>query len=163
MWGAKELDREETNFFNTTFKGDIVWDGDFTKKFHEVDNQNFALETCRKLKEETKYVFINTEKVKWCGKPEEEVDNTITCWAMDFKIFVTSNPLRKVISAPGDPVKTEIVPGSNVFPIADKLIFYKQLVKWITSTEEGTSQFGSSFGVKFSSLIKNPKFESKYQ
>lgn len=169
MWGAKELDRAETSFFNTTFKGDVVWDAEFTKNFHEVENQAFALSTCLKIKE-TKEVFVNIKKEQWCPKdpslplPAKVVsDETISCWAIDFKEFIESNPLKVVTSAVGDPVTTEDVIGSNVFPMTDKLMFYKQLVKWITTTEKGRKQFGSDFGINFSSLIKNPAFVSNYK
>ena len=49
MWGAKELDRSETNFFNVTFKGQIVWDKDFSTNFHEVKSQQLILDVCNEL------------------------------------------------------------------------------------------------------------------
>lgn len=63
MWGAKELDRTETNFFNITFKGNVTWDENFTKNFHEPKNQAYALKICKELKSDTKHVFLNTKTV----------------------------------------------------------------------------------------------------
>ena len=170
IWGASELDRTETNFFNTTFKGDIVWDEDFSKNFHKTENQAFALATCKTLREDTKHVYLNVQNVQYCN-PDFSlplpapvvVDSTISCWAMDFEEFITNNPLTTVTSAEGiTPVTTEPVVGSNVFPITDKLMFYKQLINWISKDKKGIKQFGSDFGIKFTSLIKNPDFESNY-
>jgi hypothetical protein len=49
MWGAKGLDRSETNFWNTTFKGDIDWDPKFSENFHLPANQKGALDICAKI------------------------------------------------------------------------------------------------------------------
>lgn len=38
MWGGNELDRSNTNFWNATFKGDIVYDPNFSLNFHTVEN-----------------------------------------------------------------------------------------------------------------------------
>jgi len=169
MWGAKELDRTNTNFFNTTFKGDIVWDEDFTKNFHKPENQAFALKTCQTLKADTKHIFLDIQSVQYCNDPPSlplpaavSTDQTISCWAMDFEAFIAANPLTRVTSAAGEPETTEEIPLSKVFPITDKLMFYKQLVRWITMDETGIRQFGSSFGIRFTSLIKNPDFKSNY-
>jgi len=51
MWGAKELDRTETNFWDTTFKGDIIFDEKFSENFHLPINQQFHLDTCTDLVE----------------------------------------------------------------------------------------------------------------
>jgi hypothetical protein len=69
MWGAKELDRTNTNFFNTTFKGDVVWDKEFTENFHKTENQAYALKTCKTLREDTKHIFLNIQNVQYCNSP----------------------------------------------------------------------------------------------
>ena len=49
MWGAKELDRTETNFWDTKFKGDIIFDEKFSENFHLPINQQFHIDTCTDL------------------------------------------------------------------------------------------------------------------
>jgi len=34
MWGATELDRSKTNFWDPSYKGDIIFDPKFSENFH---------------------------------------------------------------------------------------------------------------------------------
>lgn len=51
MWGGNELDRTNTNFWNATFKGDIVYDPNFALNFHTVESQNFMKASCAKARD----------------------------------------------------------------------------------------------------------------
>jgi hypothetical protein len=50
LWGGKGLDKSKVPAWNTTYKGDVIFDQDFPDKFHLPENQIFQKETCEKLK-----------------------------------------------------------------------------------------------------------------
>ena len=51
MWGSESLDRTNVSFWNTTYKGEIIFDSQFTELFHLPANQQFAYDTCTAIKE----------------------------------------------------------------------------------------------------------------
>jgi hypothetical protein len=43
MWGSNYLDRNDTSFWNATYKGEVVYDQEFTLNFHKSENQLFVI------------------------------------------------------------------------------------------------------------------------
>jgi len=41
MWGASDLNKDNVDAWNVTFKGDVVFDPSFAENFHTVDSQLF--------------------------------------------------------------------------------------------------------------------------
>ena len=46
MWGVTKLDRDKTSFWDTKYKGDLIFDENFSANFHLPLNQQFHLHTC---------------------------------------------------------------------------------------------------------------------
>jgi hypothetical protein len=50
LWGGSDLDTTNVPAWNTTYKGDVVFDEKFAQNFHLPENQVYMRDTCNTLK-----------------------------------------------------------------------------------------------------------------
>lgn len=86
-WGGANLNKDKVGTWNTTYKGDVEFDPNFSLNFHLPENQVYMRETCDDLK-----------KVEGITQQEdgEKRDITVKCWTDYFiKEYLADLPANK--------------------------------------------------------------------